>query len=68
MRLALSDFPYPAYHLIQFDKYLLGTLQFSSGCPYLCEFCDIPNLYSREALGGQQNASFYSARTLARRP
>jgi radical SAM superfamily enzyme YgiQ (UPF0313 family) len=29
------------------DKYLLGTLQFSSGCPYQCEFCDIPNLYGR---------------------
>jgi radical SAM superfamily enzyme YgiQ (UPF0313 family) len=23
-------------------------LQFSSGCPYLCEFCDIPNLYGRQ--------------------
>jgi radical SAM superfamily enzyme YgiQ (UPF0313 family) len=47
-RVALTDFPYPAYHLIQFEKYLLGTLQFSSGCPYLCEFCDIPNLYGRQ--------------------
>jgi hopanoid C-2 methylase len=46
-RLALTDFPYPAYNLVQLDKYLLGTLQFSSGCPYLCEFCDIPNLYGR---------------------
>src|SRR5262249_46358688 len=33
-RLALSDFPVPAYQLVQFDQYLLGTLQFSSGCPY----------------------------------
>ena len=47
-RLPLSDFPYPAYNLVQLDKYLLGTLQFSSGCPYLCEFCDIPNLYGRQ--------------------
>lgn len=47
-RLALSDFPLPAYQLVQFDKYLLGTLQFSSGCPYQCEFCDIPNLYGRQ--------------------
>jgi radical SAM superfamily enzyme YgiQ (UPF0313 family) len=46
-RLALRDFPVPAYHLIRLDKYLLGTLQFSSGCPYQCEFCDIPNLYGR---------------------
>jgi hopanoid C-2 methylase len=47
-RLALSDFPFPAYNLVALDKYLLGTLQFSSGCPYLCEFCDIPNLYGRQ--------------------
>jgi radical SAM superfamily enzyme YgiQ (UPF0313 family) len=47
-RLSLSDFPFPAYNLVALDKYLLGTLQFSSGCPYLCEFCDIPNLYGRQ--------------------
>jgi hopanoid C-2 methylase len=47
-RLPLTDFPIPAYHLLDFDRYLLGTLQFSSGCPYLCEFCDIPNLYGRQ--------------------
>jgi radical SAM superfamily enzyme YgiQ (UPF0313 family) len=46
-RLPLTQFPSPAYHLVRFDKYLLGTLQFSSGCPYQCEFCDIPNLYGR---------------------
>jgi hopanoid C-2 methylase len=46
-RLALRDFPVPAYHLVRLDNYLLGTLQFSSGCPYQCEFCDIPNLYGR---------------------
>jgi radical SAM superfamily enzyme YgiQ (UPF0313 family) len=47
-RLPLTEFPYPAYNLVQLDKYLLGTLQFSSGCPYLCEFCDIPGLYGRQ--------------------
>jgi hopanoid C-2 methylase len=47
-RLALSDFPIPAYHLIPLARYLMCTLQFSSGCPYLCEFCDIPNLYGRQ--------------------
>jgi hopanoid C-2 methylase len=47
-RLPLSDFPVPAYHLIKLDRYLLGSLQFSSGCPYRCEFCDIPALYGRQ--------------------
>jgi len=47
-RLPLTDFPIPAYHLVPLARYLMCTLQFSSGCPYLCEFCDIPNLYGRQ--------------------
>ena len=47
-RLPLTDFPIPAYQRIPFGRYLLGTMQFSSGCPYLCEFCDIPGLYGRQ--------------------
>ena len=47
-RLPLTDFPIPAYDAIPFGRYLLGTLQFSSGCPYTCEFCDIPGLYGRQ--------------------
>jgi radical SAM superfamily enzyme YgiQ (UPF0313 family) len=47
-RVALSDFPIPAYHLIPLARYLMCTLQFSSGCPYRCEFCDIPSLYGRQ--------------------
>lgn len=46
-RLPLSQFPMPAYHLVQMRKYFLGSIQFSSGCPYTCEFCDIPGLYGR---------------------
>ncbi|MEA2903786.1 MAG: hopanoid methylase [Alphaproteobacteria bacterium] len=47
-RVALCDFPIPAYDLIPLRKYLMLTLQFSSGCPYRCEFCDIPGLYGRQ--------------------
>jgi radical SAM superfamily enzyme YgiQ (UPF0313 family) len=47
-RLPLSDFPIPAYDLIPLKSYLMCTLQFSSGCPYRCEFCDIPGLYGRQ--------------------
>lgn len=44
-RLPLADFPSPAYHLINIEHYFLASIQFSSGCPYHCEFCDIPELY-----------------------
>ncbi len=47
-RLALGDFPLPAYDKIPLGRYMMATLQFSSGCPYLCEFCDIPGLYGRQ--------------------
>ena len=46
-RLAMTEFPIPAYELVELKKYLLGTIQYSSGCPYQCEFCDIPGLYGR---------------------
>ena len=46
-RVEMSRFPIPAYELAETRKYLLGSIQYSSGCPYQCEFCDIPGLYGR---------------------
>jgi hopanoid C-2 methylase len=46
-RRPLDRFPIPAYELVSFEYYFLGSIQFSSGCPYTCEFCDIPSLYGR---------------------
>jgi radical SAM superfamily enzyme YgiQ (UPF0313 family) len=46
-RLPMANFPVPAYDRIDLRKYLLGSVQFSSGCPFTCEFCDIPALYGR---------------------
>ncbi len=46
-RREMSEFPIPAYELIPLERYFLGSIQFSSGCPYQCEFCDIPGLYGR---------------------
>jgi radical SAM superfamily enzyme YgiQ (UPF0313 family) len=48
VRLPLADFPIPAYESVRLDRYLIGSVQFSSGCPYRCEFCDIPALYGRQ--------------------
>ena len=47
-RLPLPDFPIPSYEYLPLKQYLIGSLQFSSGCPYRCEFCDIPALYGRQ--------------------
>ncbi|TVQ46869.1 MAG: DUF4070 domain-containing protein [Gloeocapsa sp. DLM2.Bin57] len=46
-RLPLEEFPIPAYHLLNLDHYFIANIQYSSGCPYRCEFCDIPELYGR---------------------
>ena len=43
----MTEFPIPAYELAEMTKYFLGSIQYSSGCPYQCEFCDIPGLYGR---------------------
>ena len=46
-RLDMTSFPLPAYELAELTRYFLGSIQYSSGCPYQCEFCDIPGLYGR---------------------
>lgn len=43
----LTDFPVPAYELAELRRYMTLSVQYSSGCPYQCEFCDIPALYGR---------------------
>src|SRR5262249_26979781 len=39
--------PIPRFDLLKFDQYLYIGVQFSRGCPFLCEFCDIIELYGR---------------------
>lgn len=46
-RQPMTELPMPAYHLINVLSYLLCTVQFSSGCPNNCDYCDIPALYGR---------------------
>lgn len=45
---ALSDSPVPRFDLLKLEKYSTATLQFSRGCPYLCEFCDIIVMFGRK--------------------
>ena len=37
----------PRYDLINFRNYLMIGVQFTRGCPFNCEFCDIIELYGR---------------------
>ena len=45
---ALGDSPAPRFDLLELDRYSTATLQFSRGCPYLCEFCDIIVMFGRK--------------------
>ena len=40
--------PIPRYDLLEMDSYAEMSVQFSRGCPFQCEFCDIIVLYGRK--------------------
>ncbi|MFM7218671.1 MAG: B12-binding domain-containing radical SAM protein [Nodosilinea sp.] len=40
--------PIPRYDLLELDAYAEMSVQFSRGCPFQCEFCDIIVLYGRK--------------------
>jgi len=44
----ITTTPLPLWELISFKKYSSMNLQYSRGCPYDCEFCDITVLYGRK--------------------
>lgn len=39
--------PVPRFDLLRFEDYLYLGVQYSRGCPFTCEFCDIIELYGR---------------------
>ncbi len=44
----LTDSPTPRFDLLKLDRYTNVTLQFSRGCPFRCEFCDIIVMFGRK--------------------
>lgn len=44
----LADSPVPRFDLLKLDRYQAVSLQFSRGCPFRCEFCDIIVMFGRK--------------------
>ena len=47
VRPPLTDTPVPDFSLIDLHHYSAMNLQYSRGCPFNCEFCDIIEIYGR---------------------
>ncbi|RUM53387.1 MAG: B12-binding domain-containing radical SAM protein [Methylococcus sp.] len=43
----VTQTPIPRFDLYELEAYDSLSVQYSRGCPFLCEFCDIINLYGR---------------------
>ncbi len=44
----MSRSPIPRFDLLRKDKYTSMSVQYSRGCPFQCEFCDIITIYGRK--------------------
>ena len=44
----VTETPIPRFDLLELDAYDSMSVQFSRGCPFNCEFCDIIVLYGRK--------------------
>jgi radical SAM superfamily enzyme YgiQ (UPF0313 family) len=45
---SLADSPVPRFDLLKVDRYQAMGMQFSRGCPFRCEFCDIIVMFGRK--------------------
>src|SRR6186713_2164304 len=43
----MTRVPTPRFDLLKMNRYAYGSLQFSRGCPFQCEFCDIIVTFGR---------------------
>ncbi|OPX94346.1 MAG: Ribosomal protein S12 methylthiotransferase RimO [Syntrophorhabdus sp. PtaB.Bin006] len=45
---SLDKTPIPLWKLLDMKRYVSMNVQYSRGCPFSCEFCDITTLYGRK--------------------
>jgi radical SAM superfamily enzyme YgiQ (UPF0313 family) len=45
---SVTETPIPRFDLLEMNAYAVMSVQFSRGCPFQCEFCDIIVLYGRK--------------------
>ncbi|MES1024077.1 B12-binding domain-containing radical SAM protein [Gloeocapsa sp. BRSZ] len=56
--------PMPRFDLLQRDAYFMMAIQFSRGCPFNCEFCDIISLYGRKPRTKEPNQTIAELQAL----
>lgn len=44
----VTQSPLPHYNLANMDNYIYSIVQYSRGCPYMCDFCDVTALFGRK--------------------
>ena len=49
VRLTEGEIARPAYHLLDWSRYVAARIVTTRGCPYHCSFCDVAPLWGRRA-------------------
>jgi len=55
IRATMAESPTPRFDLLKFENYLHVGIQWNRGCPFMCEFCDIIELFGRIPRGKNIN-------------